>query len=122
MLSAFASVGARVFDLSIMDLNGAPVKGLQCPGRGLEEMRRTIGLVLRDAVRSQHNVIIRPRSATALLVQLEDFTAEKAAQGAPLAFMTVCTSSDSYQVWPAVSDGPQEREKEAAKQYRTRIR
>jgi hypothetical protein len=29
MLSAFASVGARVFDLSITDLNGAPAKGLQ---------------------------------------------------------------------------------------------
>jgi hypothetical protein len=36
--------------------------------------------------------------------------------------MAVCTSSDSYQVWLAVSDGPQEREKEAAKQYRTHIR
>jgi hypothetical protein len=31
MLSAFASVGARVFDLSITDLNSAPVKGLQHP-------------------------------------------------------------------------------------------
>jgi hypothetical protein len=68
MLSAFASVGARVFDLSITDLNGAPVKGLQRPGQGLEDMRRTIGRILRDAMRNQHNVIIHPRSATALLV------------------------------------------------------
>jgi hypothetical protein len=58
MLSALASVGARVFDLSITALNGAPVKGLQRPGRGLEDMRRTIGPVLQEAVRNQHNVII----------------------------------------------------------------
>jgi hypothetical protein len=36
--------------------------------------------------------------------------------------MTVCTSPDNYQVWLAVSDGPQERQQETAKQFRTRIR
>jgi RepB DNA-primase from phage plasmid len=122
MLSAFASVGARVFDLSLTDLSGAPVKGLQRPGTSLEEMRRTIRRVLHEAERNQHNVIIRPRSATALLIQLDDFTAEQAAQVQPFAFMTVCTSPGNYQVWLAVSDGPQESDKEAAKQFRTRVR
>jgi hypothetical protein len=122
MLSAFASVGARVFDLSLTDLTGAPVKGLQRPGRSLEEMRRTIGRVLHEAERNQHNVIIRPRSATALLIQLDDFTGDKAAQVEPFAFMTVCTSPGSYQVWLAVSDGPKESDTEAAKLFRTRVR
>jgi hypothetical protein len=122
MLSAFGSVGARVFDLSLTDLAGAPVKGLQRPGRSLEEMRRTIGRVLYDAGRNQHNAIIRPQSATALLIQLDDFTVEKAAQVEPFAFMTVCTSPGSYQVWLAVSDGPRENDKQAAKQFRTRVR
>jgi hypothetical protein len=122
MLSAFASVGARIFDLTLTDLAGASVKGLQRHGRSLEDMRRTIGRVLYDAERSQHNVIIRPRSATALLIQLDDFTAEKAAQVEPLAFMTVCTSPGSYQIWLAVSDLPSETDKEAAKQFRTRVR
>ena len=121
MLSAFASVGARSFDLSLTDLNGAPLKGLQRPGRSLEEMRRTIGRVLYDAARNQHNIIIRPRSATALLIQLDDFTAEKAAQ-VELGFLTVCTSQNSYQVWLAISDAPSENQKEAAKQFRTRVR
>jgi RepB DNA-primase from phage plasmid len=85
-------------------------------------MRRTIGRVLHNAVRNQYSVIIRPHSATALLVQLDNFTAERAAQGAPLAFMTICTFPDSYQVWLAVSDGPQESEKDAAKRFRTHIR
>ena len=122
MLSAFASVGARLFDLSLTDLNGAPVRGLQRPGRSLEEMRRLIGCVLHEAERNQHNVIIRPRSATALLIQLDDFTAEKAAQIEPCTFMTVCTSPGNYQLWLAISDGPQESDREAAKLFRTRVR
>jgi hypothetical protein len=40
MLSGFASVGARVFDLSVTDINGDEVKGLQRPGRSLERFVR----------------------------------------------------------------------------------
>jgi hypothetical protein len=122
MLAAFANVGARVFDLSLTDLSGAPVKGRQRPNKSLEEIRRSIGRVLREAERNQHNVIIRPRSATTLLIQLDDFTAEKAVQVQSCAFMTVCTSPDNYQLWLAVSDGPQENDREAAKLFRTRVR
>jgi hypothetical protein len=122
MLAAFANVGARVFDLSLMDLNGAPIKGRQRPDKSLEEIRRSIRHVLCEAERNQYNVIIRPRSATSLLVQLDDFTIEKATQIEPHAFMMVCTSPDNYQVWLAVSDGPQEKDREAAKLFRTQVR
>jgi hypothetical protein len=122
MLAAFASVGAQTFDLSLTDLSGAPVKGLQRPGKSLEQMRHSIGRVLHEAEHNQHNVIIRPRSATALLIQLDDFTAEKAAQIEPYAFMTVCTSPGNYQVWLTISDGPQESDREAAKLFRTWVR
>jgi hypothetical protein len=122
MLAALASVGAQAFDLSLTDLNGAPVKGRQRPNKSLEEIRRSIGRVLREAERNQHNVIIRPRSATTLLIQLDDFTAEKAVQVQSCAFMTVCTSPDNYQLWLAVSDGPQENDREAAKLFRARVR
>src|SRR5690242_6486095 len=91
MLAAFASLGAQVFDLSLTELNGAPVKGRQRPGQSLEDMRCLIGHVLRNAERNQHNVIIRPRSDLALLIQLDDFAAEKARQVEPYAFMTVGT-------------------------------
>ena len=122
MLSAFAGVGARVFDLSLTDLSGAPVKGLQCPGISLEEICCSVERVLREAEHNQHNVIIRARSPTALLIQLDDFTAEKAAQIEPYAFMTVCTSPGNYQVWLAISDGPQESDRETAKLFRTWVR
>src|SRR5271157_47039 len=123
MLSAFASVGAKVFDLSITDLkNNDPVDGLQRRGRSLEDMRRTIGRDLQDGERNRHNVIIRPRSTTAILIQLDDFSDEKAAQMQPYAFMTLRTSPGNGQVWLAVSDGPKESDEEGAKQFRTRVR
>jgi hypothetical protein len=122
MLEAFASVGARVFDLSITDINGDPVEGLQRTGESLAQIRRRIGHDLQAAERNRHNVIIRPRSTTALLVQLDDFSREKAAQIEPYAFITSCTSPGNGQVWLAVADGPKESEKEAAKAFRKRIR
>jgi len=122
MLDAFASVGARVFDLSITDINADPVEGLQRPGQSLGDLRRRINRDLQTAEQNRHNVIIRPRSTTALLVQLDDFSLQQAAQIEPYAFLIIRTSPGNGQVWLAVSDGPKESEKEAAKQFRKRIR
>lgn len=122
MLDAFASVGARVFDLSVTDINGDPVEGLQRPGESLGQLRRRIGRDLQAGEQNRHNVIIRPRSTTTLLVQLDDFSPQKAAQIAPYAFLIIRTSPGNGQVWLAVSDGPKESEKEAAKQFRKRMR
>lgn len=122
MLSAFASVGARLFDVSFTYINENPVEGLQRTRETLEQLRRRIGRDLQESERHRHNVIIRPRSATALLVQLDDFSPERTAQIEAQAFMTICTSPGNGQVWLAVSDGPKESEKEAAKEFRKRVR
>ena len=122
MLDAFASVGAGVFDLSTTDINGDPVEGLQRPGQSLEELRRRMSRELQAAEQHRHNVIIRPRSTAALLVQLDDFNPQKAALIEPYAFLVIRTSPGNGQVWLAVSDGPKESAKEAAKQFRKRIR
>ena len=139
MLNAFASIGATVFDLSVTDIEQAPVKGLQRPGENIEQLRRRIGRDLQDGERNQHNVIIRPRSTTATLVQLDDFDEAKAERMEPYSFMTIRTSPGNFQVWIAVSDGPKDpdesrpartdeekalraRQKEAAKQFRIRVR
>jgi hypothetical protein len=81
-----------------------------------------IGRDLQNGERNRHNVIIRPRADRALLIQLDDFGHDKAAQIEPYAFMTLCTSPGNYQFWLAVSDGPKESEKEAAKEFRRRVR
>jgi hypothetical protein len=75
---------------------------------------------LAAATAARYSLVIRPRSATATLIQLDDFDAAKAARLAPYAFLTLTTSPGNFQVWLAVTDAP--AEKEAAKQFRTRVR
>ena len=56
MLSAFASVGAKVFDVSITDIEQEPVKGLQRPGEPIEVLRRRIGRDLQDGERDRQRL------------------------------------------------------------------
>jgi hypothetical protein len=106
MLDAFASAGACSFDITITDIEGEKVEGKYRSNRSLAVLRRTIGRTLEEAHRDQHNVIIRPRSTTATLVQLDDLDSEKANQIAPYAFMIICTSPGNHQAWIAVTDAP----------------
>src|SRR5262245_40870996 len=108
MLSAFAGVGVRLFDLSIIDMNDDEVPGKQRPKSSLQEIRRSIGATLRNAELNHENVIIRPRGGSFLLVQLDDFNEVRKAEVEPYAFMTLRTSPGNYQVWLAVSDGPKD--------------
>jgi hypothetical protein len=125
MLSAFASVGARAFNKTILDIDGNEVKGLYRADRSLEEMRRTIACDLQDAERKEQSVIIRPLFKTPLLIQLDDLNATKAAQITPLAFMVIRTSAGedgtgNYQAWVAVNDAPADQE--AAKDFARRLK
>ena len=49
MLSAFASVGARAFNLTLTDIEGEKIGGGYRPNTPLEQLRRTIGRILQDA-------------------------------------------------------------------------
>ena len=102
MLTAFASVGARAFDVTLLDIEGRE-QGFQS-NRSLEELRRSMTKRLEAATRSQHSVVIRPRSTTALLIQLDDFDAAKADRIQPYSFFTLQKSPGNFQVWLAVSD------------------
>jgi len=125
MLSAFASVGARAFNKTILDIRGEEVKGLYRGNRSLEELRRTIASDLHNAERNQHSVVIRPLFKTPLLIQLDDLDRATVQKIAPLAFMVIRTSagkdgSGNYQAWVAVNDAPADRE--AAKQFVRRVK
>jgi hypothetical protein len=118
MISAFASVGARSFDLTVIDLDEVIIH--YRPNRSVDELRRTIGHVLNDAEHNRHNVIIRPRSTTATLIQLDDLDAKKAERITPQTFIVFQTSPANYQAWVAVKDAPVE--KEAAKVFVRQLR
>jgi hypothetical protein len=115
MLSAFASVGARAFNLTLTDINGDKVDGGYRPNTPLEQLRRTIGRVLQAAERLRNNVIIRPRSALNTLIQLDDLDLAKAERIAPHSFIVFQTSPGNYQAWVAV-------EKDAPEDFSRRLR
>ena len=124
MLNAFASVGATAFDVTLFDIEEIQ-QGFQS-ARSVAELQRSMSARLEAASRTKNNIVIRPRSTTATLIQLDDFSDERAAKLAPHAFMTVQTSPGNNQVWLAVSDGPKDdkeaSDREAARQFRKRVR
>lgn len=121
MIDGFASVGVSAFDVTLLDIDEEKKDFQICP---VAELKRNLSERLDKATCAQLNVIIRPRSADALLVQLDDLDAEKAGKLAPHAFLTVQTSPNNYQVWVAVTDGPKDGtdRKDEARQFRKRLR
>lgn len=113
MLEIFGSVGATAFDVTLTDLAGQKT-GYQ-PNRSLAELRRTIGARLDTATRLKTNFIIRPRSTTTTLIQLDDIDGARAEQLAPWAFIVFQTSPAKHQAWVAV-------EKDAPKDFKLRLK
>jgi hypothetical protein len=102
MLDAFASVGAQRFDLTFTDAAGEKV-GFR-GNRPLEQLRPAMPAILQEAAERQHNVIVRPRSSDATLIQLDDLGDDMAARLRPASFLALRTSPDNYQAWVAVAD------------------
>jgi hypothetical protein len=103
MLDAFASVGAQRFDLTFTDAAGEKV-GFR-GNRSLEQLRPALPAILQEADERQHNVIMRPRSSDATLIQLDDLGEDMAARLLPVSFLLLHTSPGNYQAWIALADG-----------------
>lgn len=104
-LSAFVSVGAQAFDLTLTDLHGKKPPGGYLSNRSAAELSHAIGAILSNAAPHQHNVILRPRkNPRAELIQLDDLKPEDASRLAPFAFLVLSTSPGNCQAWIAVSD------------------
>jgi hypothetical protein len=102
MLAAFASAGAESFDMTFTDAAGHKVAF-----RGdlsIEQLRPELDSLLRDATEQQQNVIVRPRSTTATLIQLDDLDEEGVHRLRPVSFLVLRTSPGNYQAWVAVPD------------------
>jgi len=65
---------------------------------------RAMPEILQEAAGRQHNVIVRPRSTAATLIQLDDLGEDMAARLLPVSFLVLRTSPDNYQAWLAVTD------------------
>ena len=109
MLDAFASVGVRAFNKTMMNIGGRNGEGFR-GNRSIEEVRRTIAAIFRNRRTQQHNIIIRPLQRSPWLIQLDDLDITNRPRITPHAFMMIRTSAGkdgtgNYQAWVAVNDG-----------------
>src|SRR5262249_53411937 len=101
MLSAFASVGAARFDLTLITLAGQKA-GFQ-RGLTLPDLTARLDLLLEAADRHQHNVIVRPHTPPPVfLLQLDDLKEASLERIREQAFLCVKTSPANFQAWVAL--------------------
>jgi len=104
-LDLFASLGVHTFDLTRTDTDGH--KRSFRPAQSLEALRHWMPSLLSSAIQCQHNLIVRPRQATAALVQLDDVGGTMLERVKSAAFLILTTSAGNHQAWVAVREcGP----------------
>ena len=118
MLAAFSSVGVHSFDVTMTDIEGKKT-GFQA-SRSSDEIAHAINRALDAATKLQQNYIIRPRSTSLTLIQLDDLDSVKAERAAQFAFMVLQTSPGNFQAWVAIKDAPDDET--AAKDLARRLR
>jgi hypothetical protein len=103
MLDIFASLGVHTFDLTGTDMDGR--KRSFCPHQRWAWLRRGMAVLLESAVAHQDNLIVRPRGATAELIQLDDLSGAGLDPVRNVAFLILATSAGNHQAWVAVREG-----------------
>lgn len=102
MLNLFGSVGASHFDITHTNIDGERTGYRR--DQSLAAAVQSMPSLMAAADRRQRNIIVRPRSDTSTLIQLDDLNEAKAGQTAPAAFLILETSAGNFQSWVAVSD------------------
>jgi hypothetical protein len=109
MLETFASVGVTDFDITHTNIDGEK-RGFR-PRQTLQQVRTSMPHLVTFAAQRKNNVIVRPHSSIAQLVQLDDLDASAVERITPVAFLVLATSPGNHQAWvaiapPAVADLP----------------
>lgn len=103
MLDLFASLGVHTFDLTRTDMDGH--KRGYCAEQSVAALRRWMPSLMRSAIQCRHNLIVRPKGATAELVQLDDLDGTMLERVRSAAFLILTTSAGNHQAWVAVAEG-----------------
>jgi hypothetical protein len=102
MLELFGSIGATHFDITHTHLCGEK-RGFR-RNQAIAETIRSIPYLVASAEVRQNNVIVRPRVAGPICIQLDDLDREKTANIARATFLTLETSPGNYQAWVAITE------------------
>lgn len=101
MLDTFAGVGVSHFDLTHIDIDGEK-RGFR-PQQSLAQLRNSLPKLFPGAEARHNNIIVRPHSGKAQLVQLDDLDQAALSRVGEAAFLTLQTSPGNHQAWIAVS-------------------
>src|SRR6185312_4256498 len=101
MLNTFASVGATHFDLTHINIDGEK-RGFR-PHQSIAQLKNSLPRLFPGATARQNNIIVRPHSEMAQLIQLDDLKTEGLDRVRDVAFLTLQTSPGNHQAWVAVS-------------------
>lgn len=101
MLDTFASVGVTHFDLTHIDIDGEK-RGFR-PQQSVAQLKNSLPKLFPGAEARRNNIIIRPHSGKAQLVQLDDLDQAALSRVGEAAFLTLQTSPGNHQAWIAVS-------------------
>ena len=101
MLDAFASVGARRFDVTFLDIDGQK-RGFRSQ-QSVAQLRNSLPMLLPGLTERRNSFVVRPHPGGAALVQLDDLDGAALERLKDVAFLTLATSPGNHQAWIAVS-------------------
>lgn len=102
MLDTFASLGVQAFDVTETDIDGHKQDFRAC--QRVEQLRRWVPYLMQSATERQHNIIVRPKRASAQFVQLDDLSGVGLGRLRTTAFLSLRTSPENHQAWIAMQD------------------
>jgi hypothetical protein len=117
VLDTFASVGATHFDPTHINIEGEK-RGFR-PHQTLGQLKNSLPRLFPGATARQNNIIVRPHSDTAQLIQLDGLKAEGLDKVKDVAFLALETSPGNHQAWVAVSGL---KSGEETKEFASRLR
>jgi hypothetical protein len=100
MLDAFASVGARSFDVTFLDIDGTK-RGFRAQ-QSLAQLRNSLPKLLPGLAERGNSLVVRPHAEDITLIQLDDLDIAALERVSGIAFLTLETSPGNYQAWAAV--------------------
>jgi len=131
MLDLFASVGARAFVVTKLDIEkrlkwgktytAAELHKLLPPMLRTADERKPHHLPSGKTVMAGENLIVRPVSDGIAFVQLDDLTTAQLDRLQPAAFMIVATSPGNYQAWIAAEGVNKSESKEFIRRVRKAV-
>lgn len=89
------------FDLTHLNIEGEK-RGFR-PHQSIFQLKNSLPKLFPGAIARQNNIIVRPHSDTAQLIQLDDLNADGLERVRDVAFLTLQTSPGNHQAWIAAS-------------------